>query len=376
MLGWVIEHFVPFILLISTIVFVHEWGHFWIARRNGVKVVHFAIGFGKELFGFSDSKGTRWGFHLVPLGGYVQMLGDADATSATADKSVIGKLPEAEQNQTLHSKKPWQRILVAAGGPAANFVFAILAMIFLFYFYGQPVTPAIVGAVDPKGLAAKSGILANDEIVSINGNPVHKFEEMVPFIRSEKYDSLNFEIKRADQTVNIEVPLNVQDEITGNKKRVKVIGVKPGAQTFEQMSFPSAFKEAFVSFYALSKMIVVSLSEMLSGQRKGDEIGGILAIGDMASQSAKLGLAGMLWFMIIMSVNLGLINLFPIPVLDGGQILMNSVEWVIGRPISEFVQKIIYGAGFALVIALMLYSTWNDLMRYQVFQMIKGWLPS
>lgn len=375
MLDWVVEHFVPFIVLISVIVFVHEWGHFWIARRNGVKVVHFAIGFGKELFGFSDSKGTRWGFHLIPLGGYVQMLGDADATSATADKNVLENLSDADKSQTLHAKKPWQRILVAAGGPAANFVFAIFAMIFLFYFYGQPVTPAIVGGVDPKGLAAKSGILVNDEILSVNGNVVHKFEEMVPLIRSEKFDSLKFEIKRSGEIVNFDVPLYVQDEITSERKRVKVIGIKPGSQTFEKMSFPKAFKEAFVSFYALSKMIVVSLSEMLTGQRKGDEIGGILAIGDMASQSAKMGLAGMLWFMIVMSVNLGLINLFPIPVLDGGQILMNGAEWAIGKPISEFVQKIIYGAGFALVIALMLYSTWNDLMRYQVFQMIKGWLP-
>ncbi len=374
MLAWIIEHFLPFILLISAIVFVHEWGHFWVARRNGVKVVHFAIGFGKELFGFTDSKGTRWGFHLVPLGGYVQMLGDADATSATADKDILENLSDSDKNQTLHSKKPWQRILVAAGGPGANFVFAILGMIFLFYFYGQPVTQPIIAQLDPKGLAAKSGLLANDEVVSINGSKISKFEEMIPFIRSEKYDSLDFEIKREDKTLKIEIPLYIQDEITKEKKRVKVIGIKPGAQTFEKMSLPLAFKEAFVSFYQLSKIIVIGLSEMLTGQRKGDEIGGILAIGDMASQSAKLGLAGMLWFMIVMSVNLGLINLFPIPVLDGGQILMNSVEWAIGRPISEFVQKVVYGAGFAMVIMLMLYSTWNDLMRYQVFQIIKGWL--
>jgi regulator of sigma E protease len=374
LLAWIIEHFLPFILLISAIVFVHEWGHFWVARRNGVKVVHFAIGFGKELFGFTDSKGTRWGFHLVPLGGYVQMLGDADATSATADKDILENLSDSDKNQTLHSKKPWQRILVAAGGPGANFVFAILGMIFLFYFYGQPVTQPIIAQLDPKGLAAKSGLLANDEVVSINGSKISKFEEMIPFIRSEKYDSLDFEIKREDKTLKIEIPLYIQDEITKEKKRVKVIGIKPGAQTFEKMSLPLAFKEAFVSFYQLSKIIVIGLSEMLTGQRKGDEIGGILAIGDMASQSAKLGLAGMLWFMIVMSVNLGLINLFPIPVLDGGQILMNSVEWAIGRPISEFVQKVVYGAGFAMVIMLMLYSTWNDLMRYQVFQIIKGWL--
>lgn len=372
---WVLEKFIPFIILISVIVFVHEWGHFWVARRNGVKVVHFAIGFGKELFGWTDSKGTRWAFHLVPLGGYVQMLGDADATSATADKDVLETLSDSDKNQTLHSKKPWQRILVAAGGPAANFIFAILAMIFLFNFYGQPITAPIISQLDPKGLAAKSGLLANDEIVSINGNAINKFEEIIPYIRSEQYDSLDFEIKRSGNILKIEIPLFVTDEISMQKKRTKVIGIKPGVQTFEKMGLFLSCKEAFVSFYQMSKMIVVSLSEMLTGQRKGDEIGGILAIGDMASQSAKLGFAGMLWFMILMSVNLGLINLFPIPVLDGGQMLMNGVEWAIGRPISEFVQKVIYGAGFALVIMLMLYSTWNDLMRYQVFQMIKGWLP-
>lgn len=356
---------------------MHEWGHFWVARRNGVKVIHFAIGFGRELFGWTDKKGTRWAFHLIPLGGYVQMLGDADATSAVADKELINNLSEFDKNQTLQSKKPWQRILVAAGGPGANFIFAIISMIFLFAFYGQPIVKPIISGLDPNGIAAKHGILENDEIVSINGNPINLFEEIIPFIRSEENDALQFSIKRSDsdKVVDLTIPLLVEDEVTKEMKRVKVIGIRPGAQIFEKISLGNAIKESLACFYGLSKMIVFSLKEMLSGQRKGDEIGGILAIGDMASQSFKLGVAGMLWFMILMSVNLGIINLFPIPVLDGGQMLMNTIEWIVGKPIAESAQKIIYGTGFAIVALLMIYSTWNDLMRYKVFQMIKGLLP-
>ncbi len=372
MFTWILEHFIPFIILISVIVFVHEWGHFWVARRNKVKVEHFAIGFGPELFGFSDRQGTRWAFHLVPLGGYVKMLGDADATSATADDALIKKLSEDERQQTLHSKTPWQRIQVAAGGPLANFAFAIVAMIGLFAVLGKPVTPPVIGFIDPTGVGAKHGLQEHDRIVEINNEPIRYFEDMLPFIRSGKYDTLTIKVERDNKQVNLNIPLTIK----GETQKVKVLGIKPGAsQEYEKMPIGIAVQTAFSTFWKMCKTIVTGLAELLTGQRKGDELGGILAIGDMASQSAKLGFASMLWFMIIMSINLGLINLFPIPVLDGGQMLMSAIEWVIGKPISEKLQKYIFGSGFVTVIFLMLYSTWNDLMRYKVFQIIRGWLP-
>lgn len=362
---WILEYFLPFIVLLSVIVFAHEWGHFWFARRNKVKVENFAIGFGPELVGFTDRLGTRWSFNIVPLGGYVKMLGDADATSATADAGIINKLTDEERNQTLHSKTPWQRIQVAFGGPLANFIFAILAMIILFAAYGKPLTPPVIGSIDPNGIGAKHGLMANDRIVSVNGEAIHQFEEVLPFIRSGEYSELTIKVERDGQKIDLKIP-----------RTDKVLGIKPSlSKEYEKMSIIQATQASFSTFWFMSKSIVIGLGELITGKRKGDELGGMLAIGDMASQSAKIGLAGMLWFMILMSINLGVLNLFPIPVLDGGQILMTAIEWVIRRPIPEMVQKIVFGTGFAMVISLMIYSTWNDLMRFKIFQMIRGWLP-
>lgn len=376
MFTWLLEYFVPFIVLISVIVFVHEWGHFWVARRNKVKVEHFAIGFGPELIGFSDRHGTRWAFHLVPLGGYVKMLGDADATSSTADNTTIEKLSAEEKQQTLHSKTPWQRIQVAAGGPLANFVFAILAMIGLFSVLGKPILPPVIGTLDPAGVAAKHGLEVNDRISKINNEQIHCFEDILPFIRNDKHDVLSIEVLRNNKSIELAIPLTVKNKETGEIQRTKVLGIRPNpSQEYEKLSLGEAVQTSFSTFWKMCKTIVVGLSELLTGQRRGEELGGIFAIGDMASQSAKLGFSGMLWFVIIMSINLGLINLFPIPVLDGGQILINAIEWAIGKPIPEKIQKYVFGAGFAIVICLMLYSTWNDLMRYKIFQMIRGLLP-
>lgn len=355
---------------------MHEWGHFWVARRNKVKVEHFAIGFGPELIGFSDKHGTRWAFHMFPLGGYVKMLGDADATSATADNEIIEKLNEQEKKQTLHSKTPWQRIQVAAGGPLANFIFAIIAMIGFFAFLGKPIMPPVIGIVDPEGIASKHGMKENDRIISINGEKIKCFENIIPFIRSEEHDSLSIKILRDGKDINFHVPLIQIDPKTQEKKRIRILGIKPTSkQEYEKTDFSQAVQTSFSTFWKMCKTITIGLLELLTGQRKGDELGGIFAIGDMASQSAKLGFAGMLWFIIIMSINLGLLNLFPIPVLDGGQILLNAIEWLIGKPIPEKVQKYIFGSGFAIVMCLMLYSTWNDLMRYKIFQMIRSLLP-
>lgn len=355
---------------------MHEWGHFWIARKNKVKVEHFAIGFGPELVGFSDRYGTRWAFHLVPLGGYVKMLGDADATSATADTEIIQKLSKKDKEQTLHAKTPWQRIQVAAGGPLANFAFAIVAMIGLFSFMGKPVLPPVIGTIDPAGIAAKYGLEENDRIVSINDEQITSFEELLPFVRSGKHDILSLRILRQEKQIDIQIPLIQKDEKTGKTQKAKVLGIRPTlTQEYQPIALSDAIYTSFSTFWRMCKTIITGLGELLTGKRKGDELGGIFSIGNMASQSAKLGFAGMLWFIIIMSINLGLINLFPIPVLDGGQILLNAIEWLIGKPIPEKVQKYIFGTGFIVVICLMLYSTWNDIMRFEIFQKIRGLLP-
>jgi regulator of sigma E protease len=256
-------------------------------------------------------------------------------------------------------------------------------MIGLFAVFGEPITPPVIGFVDPAGVGAKHGLQENDRILEINHEKIHSFENMLPFIRSGKHEVLSIKLERAKKQVQLNIPLTLKDKETGEIQKIKVLGIKPNpSKEYKEVSFGAAVQTAFSTFWGMCKTIVVGLGELLTGQRRGDELGGILAIGDMASQSAKLGVAGMLWFMIIMSINLGLINLFPIPVLDGGQMLMTSIEWVIGKPLPEKVQKYIFGSGFALVISLMLYSTWNDIVRFNViqkictlFQIVRGWSP-
>ncbi len=354
--------------------FIHEFGHFIIARRNGVFVEHFAVGFGQELFGFTDKKGTRWGFHLVPLGGYVRMLGDADASSATADKETISKLTEEQKNQTLHSKTPWQRIKVAFGGPLANFIFAIVGMFFLFAFVGRPIVPPVVDSVAADSLAEKHGLQSGDRIQAFNGAKINDFMAIKEFLSKTTDHSLQVEVLRDDKVITLNIPLTATNLDGAEPQRVKVLGVRPRGQEYQKIPILEAFSTAVIMFFEMVIQIFHGLWEMVTGNRSASELGGILAIGDMAAQSAKLGMAASLWFMIIISINLGVINLFPIPVLDGGQIVITAVEWVKGTALSETAQKIIFGSGFAMVICLMLYSTWNDLMRFHVIQKIQHFI--
>ncbi len=371
-IAWIISYLIPFIVILTVLVFVHELGHFTIARRNGVKVTVFSIGFGPEIFGWTDKHETRWRFSLIPLGGYVKMLGDADVSSGRADAS-IETLSDGEKQHTLHAKTPWQRIAVAIAGPASNYIFAILVLAFLIIFKGVPSLPATVGKAEPGMIAAEAGIMAGDKIAKINDIEIKDFDHLRKLIKENVGKDISIVINRQNETITKNLSLYQFDSATGTKTPVAKLGIAPGEPTYEPQNPFSAIMHAVSITWNLSVDTLKALGSLIMGEKGSGELGGILSIGDMAAQSTKSGMATILWFMAILSINLGLINLLPIPVLDGGHILLCAIEGVRGKVISQKMQEYIFLAGFLIVAGTMLFATWNDLMRYKVFQVIINW---
>ncbi len=368
-----IQYFIPFILILSVLVFVHEWGHFWVARRNGVRVTDFSIGFGPELFGWTDSKKTRWKLSLIPLGGYVKMLGDADPTSARADGETMNQLTDAEKNQTLHSKTPLQRIAVAAAGPAANYIFAFVLLVFLILIKGTPFYSNKIGHVDPSMPAAKHGIQENDVIQKVNGIPVDDFDALRKFIQENIGKTMRLTIGRGAETFEKDIPLFEVDPTTHETKPLSRLGLGPSTAEYKPQGLLTAVQASAAICWNMSVSSLQGIWAMITREKGAGELGGILSIGDMAGQSTKGGLASLVFFMAVLSINLGFINLLPIPVLDGGHILLCTVEGIRGKPVPQKVQEYIFLAGFLIVASIMLFATWSDLMRYKIFESIRGW---
>ncbi len=356
-----LQYAIPFVLILSVVVFVHEFGHYWVARRNGVRVEVFSIGFGPEIFGWNDGHGTRWKFSLFPLGGFVRMLGDADAASATVDTTT------ARQPDSFPAKSVWQRMAIVAAGPMANFVFAIVALAILFVVSGRPFTPAEVGQVQPGSPAEAAGLLAGDRITSVGGSPVASFEDLQALVRDSAGTPLVFGIEREGQPQEITVT-PAMSEFTdrfGNKHQVGLIGVSRAGVEFRRSSPVTAIVDAFRETGKMIGGTLYALGEMVMGYRSTDELGGPLRIAQMSGEIASDGLVPVIWFTAVLSINLGLINLFPIPMLDGGHLVLYAIEAGRGRPLTERTQEIAFRFGLAMVLSLMVFATWNDMIHFE-----------
>lgn len=363
-LSFAMDYLVPFILVLSIVVFVHEYGHYWVARRNDVKVEVFSIGFGRELFGWNDSHGTRWKFSLVPLGGYVKMLGDADATSSTHDHATE-KLPDSFPSKTV-----WQRMAVVVAGPLANFVYAIVALAILFSTAGRPYTPAEVGEVQPDSAAAAAGLLAGDRIVAIGEQPIETFEDLQAIVAKSAATPLRFVLQRDGKEIEKQVVPDLR-EVTdrfGNTHKIGRIGVSRGSTEFRRSDPFTAIYGATVETGKILGGTLVSLGQLVAGARDSSELGGPLRIAQMTGEVARDGWINLLWFSAVLSINLGLINLFPIPMLDGGHLVLYAVEAFRGRPLTERSQEIAFRFGLAMVLSLMVFATWNDLVHLKVVE--------
>lgn len=351
-----LAYVVPFLIVLAIVVFVHELGHYWVARRNGVRVEVFSLGFGPELFGWDDRHGTRWKLSAIPLGGYVRMLGDADATSTTLD------LQHARDPDSFPSKSVGQRMAIVAAGPAANFLFAIVALAVLFVFAGRPFTPADVGEVQPDSPAAAAGLQPGDRIVAVDGRAVASFEELQRLVAGSAGETLRLGLDRAGQSLEVAVAVAVA-EVTdrfGNVHRIGRIGVSRAGIEFKRVGPAAAVIDAVAETGRMITGTLAALWEMVVGSRGTGELGGPLRIAQMSGQIAQDGLVPFIWFCAILSINLGLINLFPIPMLDGGHLVMYTVEAIRGRPLGERTQEMAFRVGLAMVLSLMLFATWND----------------
>lgn len=438
-----------FLLVLSILVFVHEWGHYIVARLCGVGVESFSIGFGKELFGWTDKNQTRWKFSLIPLGGYVKMVGDVDPASAGHTDNVEDEksgetrpMTDGEREVAFFNKPVWKRALVVFAGPAINYIFAIILMAGLFTINGKPVTPPVAAAVMEDSAADEYGFMPHDYILSIDGKSIQSFED----IRREMAIALDedrvFEIRRGNETIEISAqPKKVEQEDKFGFKQSRgllglisprhairvdtiaeidglsyeseedlhaelkrrmgtsfVITVKRGKSTdnlritplmsynksitdpesdeynilfisnredneFVQFGFVDGVSEAVYQSWAITVGTLEALGQMITGTRSATELGGIIRIGAVAGDMAQQGIIALIMFTALLSINLGLINLFPIPMLDGGHLVFYSLEAILGKPIPEQVQEYAFRAGFVLLIGVMVFANLNDIMQ-------------
>jgi regulator of sigma E protease len=359
-----------FLIVLTVLVFVHEFGHYAIARWNGVRIDVFSIGFGPELFGWWDRAGTRWKFSTIPLGGYVKMFGDSDASSGQPLPG-LGRLAVTERNASFHYKRLGQRAAIVAAGPAANFVFAIIVLTVLFMTFGQPYTPAEVGQVQPGSAADQGGIRPGDVILSIDGQAVARFEDVQQAVRMNPGVAMAIAVRRDAKTLTLQIT-PTRTEVTdrfGNRYEIGLLGIARSGMEYIKRDPVTALYQAVGETWSLSASTLQAMWQMVKGTRTTDELGGPLRIAQMSGEVARGGIAPILTFMALLSVSLGLINLFPVPILDGGHLLFYAAEAVRGKPLGQKAQEYGFRIGLALVLTLMVFTTWNDLVHIG----IRGW---
>jgi regulator of sigma E protease len=380
--GWTMNYLVPFLhggffyvvvflVVLTVLVFVHELGHYLVARRNGVRIEVFSIGFGPELFGWWDRAGTRWKFSTIPLGGYVKMFGDSDATSGLPIAG-LGELTAAERDVSFPCKPLGQRAAIVAGGPFANFVFAIVVLALLFMTYGQPFTPAEIGQVMPGGAAEAGGLRQGDVIVSIDGRAVERFEDVQQVVRLNPNVPMTIVVRRDGEPVSLQItPRLVEESDRFGHRQIGQLGIRGGAAKYIKRDPASAVASAVGETWNLSATTLQAMWQMVIGTRTTDELGGPLRIAQLSGEIAQGGIVPLLWFMAVLSVNLGLINLFPVPVLDGGHLLYYAAEAIRGKPLGQRAQEYGFRLGLALVLTLMVFATWNDLVHTGIVDIVK-----
>jgi regulator of sigma E protease len=374
LLGHIWDWVIPFLIVLSVLVFVHELGHYLVARLCRVRVETFSIGFGPELFGWNDRSGTRWKVSAVPLGGYVKMFGEHDFEEDEAS-SGEAEMSAADRAVSFHHKPLRQRSAIIVAGPLANFVFAVVVFAALFATAGMPGPLAAVGQVQPDSAAAKAGFQAGDRIVAIDGEPVTWFEDLRRIVSARPDQPTRFDIRRGDETLELTAvpqPMSVGDGDSG-KHTIGLLGVRPDPNQFgyEHMGPLTAIGTACERVVSITVQIAVALWQIITGTRTASELGGPLRIAQLSGEMAHSGVINLVFFMGALSINLGLVNLLPIPMLDGGHLAFYAAEAVRGRPLDRRLQEYGFRFGLVLVILLIILATWNDLMNLKVFDFVK-----
>ena len=354
--------------MLGVLVFVHEFGHYLAARLVRVHVEVFSIGFGPAIATWRDRVGTVWKLAWLPLGGYVKLHGQERPEVVAAD-TPTGNGSERDSNRWIpgrvfHEKPVSARALVVAAGPIANFLLAMVLFAVLFATAGRPVILPIAGGVLPDSAAAHAGIRADDRLLSIAGTPVASFEDIQRIISAHPAETLPITIKRGNDTLELKV---LTDARESGGHMVGMLGIRGSQVEYQRLSLPQALVGGVTQTWQVTSDTVAGVAQMISGQRGTEDIGGPLRIAQLSGQVAQLGLASLVSFIAVLSVNLGLINLFPIPVLDGGHLLFYLAEAIRGRPIPARAQEYGFRAGLALLAGLFILATWNDLTHFGIF---------
>ncbi len=364
-------YILPFLVVLAVLVFIHEFGHYLAARLCGVKVETFSLGFGPELFGWFDKHGTRWKVSALPLGGYVKMFGDADAASAPGEG--LATMTPEERAVSHHHQPLGRRAIIAAAGPFANYLLAIVLLAGLFMTAGEPVTPPEIGVVQPGSAAAAAGLKPGDRFVSANGESVARFEDIQRIVRLNVGTPIDLTIRRQNQLVSLRATPKITDVVDrfGDHHSFGVLGVGRSGVDYVRLNPVNAVVQAGAETWSITSGTLTAVWQMIIGARTTEELGGPIKIAKLSSQVWQQGgVLDLINFMALLSVNLGLINLFPIPVLDGGHLLFYAAEALRGRPLGQRVQQVGFQIGLALVFTLMIFATWNDVSS-NVYAMLK-----
>ncbi len=358
-------YIIPFLFVLTLVVFFHELGHFWVARRAGVRVLTFSLGFGPELAGFNDRHGTRWKLSAIPLGGYVRFFGDEDAAS-TPDQTRLARMSPQERKESFFYQPLGWRAAIVAAGPIANFILAIVIFALVFMVYGKQVTAARVDQVNAESAAAQAGFMPGDLVLSIDGKRIESFSDMQRIVGIHAGQPLTFVVDRNDREVTLTATPELKEikDNFGNVQRLGLLGItrslSAGDVTVQHFGPVEAVGLGVQETWFVVTRTFDYIGGLVVGRESADQLGGPIRIAQVSGQVATFGFGALLSLAAVLSVSIGLLNLFPIPLLDGGHLLFYAFEAIRGRPLSPQTQDIGFRIGMALVLMLMLFATWND----------------
>ncbi|SMC67182.1 RIP metalloprotease RseP [Rhizobium sp. RU36D] len=363
-----VGYILPFIVVLSLLVFVHEMGHYLAGRWSGIRILAFSVGFGPEIAGYTDRHGTRWKISAIPLGGYVRFFGDEDAASRP-DFDGIAELTPAERETTMAGAKLWKRAVTVAAGPIANFILAIAIFAVVFGMNGKPVVDPVVAETRPGSAAAEAGVLPGDVLLALDGQKVATFDDVRRYVSMRPDIEILVTVKRGEETLDLPM-VPKKSEITdqfGNKMEVGLIGIvtsqERGNFRVEELSPLEALREGSLQTWHIVTGTYDYLSNLVMGRMSAEQLGGPVRIAKMSGEVATLGITAYLTWAAMLSVSIGLLNLMPVPVLDGGHLVFYAIEAVRGRPVGPGAQEIAFRIGLVMILSLMVFSTWNDFGR-------------
>ena len=354
-------YLLSFVLVISFIVFIHELGHYVFAKLCKVKVETFSIGFGKEIFGFYDRSGTRWKFSMIPAGGYVKMFGDFNEASAVDEKK-LASMSEEDKKQTFHFKKLYQKVLIVVAGPTANFLLAIVILSFLYTFYGKPYTPPIISQVTQDGVAQNAGLKSGDKIISIDGEYINTFDDIIRIISINSGTEISLSYERdGNVTDTIITPkIVISKDVFGNNIQSAQVGIAANIVEYKYLPFYTAIYTSVSEIKKIIKTTCKVLGQMITGKRDLNDLGGPIRIVKYSGQSMEKGVIFVLWFIAMLSVNVGFVNLLPIPILDGGQLFYYVIEAISSKKFALKYQDYSIKAGMVIIFIIIALTTFND----------------